>query len=47
MPFAIIAIYLAKVNYWDFAFIGNGSTQLVTVNKTWYSLFQVICESSV
>lgn len=46
VPFAIIAIYFAKVDYWDFAFTGNGATQLVTVDKTWCSLFQVVCTCS-
>ena len=44
VPTAIIAIYFARVHDWDSNFISNGSTQSGTVNKTWFSFFQVMCK---
>ncbi|KAK4687581.1 Trk/Ktr/HKT type cation transporter, partial [Tremellales sp. Uapishka_1] len=42
IPITIIAVYLARVPYWDSNFIANGATQSGTVNETWFTIFQVV-----
>ncbi|OWZ63019.1 hypothetical protein AYX15_04941 [Cryptococcus neoformans] len=39
IPFTIISIYFAKVDYWNSAFLATAGEQAGTVNKTWFSLF--------
>ncbi|WVR05584.1 hypothetical protein IAU60_002603 [Kwoniella sp. DSM 27419] len=39
IPFAILAIYFAKVNKYDAAFQPQAGVQAGQVNKTWFSLF--------
>ncbi|KAL7423539.1 hypothetical protein Q5752_001119 [Cryptotrichosporon argae] len=46
IPFAIIAIYFSQVNTWDPSFIAASGAQSGTVNKSWYSLFQVVAAYS-
>ncbi|OCF43255.1 potassium ion transporter [Kwoniella heveanensis CBS 569] len=42
IPFAIIAIYFAKVHKWDSAFQPSTGVQTAAVNKTWFSLYVVV-----
>ena len=42
IPFAILAIYFAKVPSWDSVFQSNLGIQAGTVNKTWFCLFSVV-----
>lgn len=39
IPFAILSIYFAKVDYWNSALLETAGEQAGTVNKTWFSLF--------
>ena len=46
IPTAIIAIFFAKNHTWSSVFVANSATQSGTVNATWYTLCQVVCESN-
>ncbi|GFZ43378.1 hypothetical protein JCM24511_01098 [Saitozyma sp. JCM 24511] len=42
VPFMIVAIYFAKVTFWDSVFLASPGTQAGNVNKAWFSVFQVV-----
>lgn len=45
MPSSVIAIYFARVHYWDASFVANGATQIGNVHTTWFAFFQGVCKS--
>ncbi|WVQ96961.1 hypothetical protein IAU59_004070 [Kwoniella sp. CBS 9459] len=42
IPFAIVAIYFAKIHTWDSAFQPSAGVQTGSVNKTWFSFYVVV-----
>jgi hypothetical protein len=42
IPFAILAIYFAKVSSWDSVFQSSLGIQAGTINKTWFALFSTV-----